>query len=432
MSTNTSGTYNTALGRQAFNSNSTGSYNVSLGYRAGYKSASGSNNIFLGTNAGYNESSSNKLYIDNTGDTTVPSSLTNSSTTALVYGDFASSPKILRTNSQFQIGDPATTGYKFPTARGTANQYLSTDGSGVLSWTSLAPVTTDWSTTGNASIVDGTNYIGTDAATDVDVAFRRKNLAAGKIGTTNTSFGLGALASNTGTNNTAHGVNALNATTSGTNNTALGYQAGNANVTGANNVLIGYQAGLINTTSGNINIGNQAGAAETTANKLYIENSNADANNALIYGEFDTNIVRANGQLQIGNPAVAGYALPTTRGTSGQVLQTDGSGATSWTSTTGVFPYSTTGSSTGVYNVALTQYTVRVFGSVSEVRLPTPIGNTGKVFVIIGSYGISSKTFSSVTGGIYDDVSNATITTISGSVRYTVQSDGTDWIVIGR
>lgn len=432
MSGNTTGTYNTAIGREALRINSTGSYNVGLGYKAGYSTAAlGSNNVFLGTYAGYNETGSNKLYIDNT---TFTAAGTNNATTSLIYGDFASSPKILRTNSQFQIGDPATTGYKFPTARGTANQYLSTDGSGVLSWTSLAPVTTDWSTTGNASIVDGTNYIGTDAATDVDVAFRRKNLAAGKIGTTNTSFGLGALASNTGTNNTAHGVNALNATTSGTNNTAVGYQAGNANVTGANNVLIGYQAGLVNTTSGNINIGNQAGAAETTANKLYIENSNADSNSALIYGDFGSNpkILRTNGQLQISNPATTGYALPITRGTSGQFLQTDGSGATSWASTTGVFPYSTTGSTTGVYNVALTQYTVRVFGGVSEVKLPTPIGNTGKVFVIIGSNGISSKTFSTAAGNIYDDVSAAFITTISGSVRYTVQSDGTDWIVIGR
>ena len=435
MGSNTSGIYNTAIGREALRINSTGSYNVSLGYKAGYSTAAlGSNNLFLGTNAGYNETGSNKLYIDNTGNTTAPSILANSSTTALIYGDFASSPKILRTNSQFQIGDPSGSGYVFPTARGTANQYLSTNASGVLSWTSLAAVSTDWSTTGNASIVDGTNYIGTDAATDVDVAFRRKNLAAGKIGTTNTSFGLGALASNTGTNNTAHGVNALNATTSGTNNTAVGYQAGNANLTGANNVLIGYQAGLVNTTSGNVNIGNQAGAAETTANKLYIENSNADANSALIYGDFGSNpkILRTNGQLQISNPATTGYALPTTRGTSGQFLQTDGSGATSWASTTGIFPYSTTGSSTGVYNVALTQYTVRVFGGVSEVKLPTPIGNTGKVFVIIGSNGISSKTFSTAAGNIYDDVSAAFITTISGSVRYTVQSDGTDWIVIGR
>ena len=333
MSGNTTGIYNTAIGREALRINSTGSYNVSLGYRAGYSTAAlGSNNVFLGTNAGYNETGSNKLYIDNTGNTTVPTSIANSSTTALIYGDFASSPKILRTNSQFQIGDPSGSGYVFPTTRGTVNQYLSTNASGVLSWTSLAAVSTDWSTTGNASIVDGTNYIGTDAATDVDVAFRRKNLAAGKIGTTNTSFGLGALASNTGTNNTAHGVNALNATTSGTNNTAVGYQAGNANLTGANNVLIGYQAGLVNTTSGNVNIGNQAGAAETTANKLYIENSNADANSALIYGDFGSNpkILRTNGQLQISNPATTGYALPTTRGTSGQVLQTDGSGGTSW------------------------------------------------------------------------------------------------------
>jgi hypothetical protein len=68
---------------------------------------------------------------------------------------------------------------------------------------------------------------------------------------------------------------------------------------------------------------------------LYIENSSADANSALIYGEFNTNIVRVNGTLQISNPATAnGYALPIVRGTSGQVLQTDGAGGTSWVTNT--------------------------------------------------------------------------------------------------
>jgi len=40
--------------------------------------------------------------------------------------------------------------------------------------------TNNWSITGNSNIVDGTNYLGTDASTNVDVAFRRNNAAAGK------------------------------------------------------------------------------------------------------------------------------------------------------------------------------------------------------------------------------------------------------------
>jgi len=39
----------------------------------------------------------------------------------------------------------------------------------------------------------------------------------------------------------------------------------------------------------------------------------------------------------------------------------------------------------GVYNIALTEYTVRVFNGVSEVRLPAAAGNIGKIFIVIGS-----------------------------------------------
>lgn len=112
-----------------------------------------------------------------------------------------------------------------------------------------------------------------------------------------------------------------------TGNTAVGFASLRNSLTGTNNVALGYEA-LRNTLgNGNIGIGFQAGRTETGSDKLYIENSNADANGALIYGDFNTNILRVNGQVQVGNPAVAGYAFPTSRGTNTQVLQTNGSGS---------------------------------------------------------------------------------------------------------
>lgn len=69
-------------------------------------------------------------------------------------------------------------------------------------------------------------------------------------------------------------------TTTGERNTFLGHQTGYNNVTGAGNIMIGYQAGYSNTSS----------------NKLYIENSSSAT--PLIYGEFDNDIVRINGQAQ--------------------------------------------------------------------------------------------------------------------------------------
>ncbi|MFT3794882.1 beta strand repeat-containing protein [Flavobacterium sp.] len=180
----------------------------------------------------------------------------------------------------------------------------------------------------------------------------------------NTAIGSGALNNETGANNTALGTSAGFENQTGTNNTYIGFEAGRyntfatnnntflgyqaglfstgsfnvalgsntlkANSATANNVAIGYNALTSNTGTGNVAIGYSAASAETGSNKLYIENTSANADGALIYGEFDNNIVRVNGTIQVGNPTVAGYAFPTVRGTNGQVLQTNGAGATSW------------------------------------------------------------------------------------------------------
>ncbi|NHM06363.1 hypothetical protein G4D82_03950 [Flavobacterium sp. CYK-4] len=157
-------------------------------------------------------------------------------------------------------------------------------------------------------------------------------------GSENTAIGSGAMFSNTTSNfNVAIGRQAMTSYNApflaNTGNTAVGFAALRNSVTGTNNVALGYEA-LRNTTgNGNIGIGFQAGRTETGSDKLYIENSNADANNALIYGDFSTNILRINGQVQVGNPTIAGYAFPTSRGSNTQVLQTDGAGATTWVNT---------------------------------------------------------------------------------------------------
>ncbi len=117
---------NVAIGYNALTTTSTGTNNTALGHSALNNLVTGSGNVAIGYQAGFSETTSNKLYISNSN--TTP-------TTSLIYGEFAPT-RILRTNSTFQIGDPATTGYVFPVARGTANQYLASDASGVLSWVS--------------------------------------------------------------------------------------------------------------------------------------------------------------------------------------------------------------------------------------------------------------------------------------------------------
>jgi hypothetical protein len=57
--------------------------------------------------------------------------------------------------------------------------------------------------------------------------------------TSNTAAGLGALAVNTGTLNTAFGSAALATNTTGGDNTAMGFEALRNNVVGCNNVAVG-------------------------------------------------------------------------------------------------------------------------------------------------------------------------------------------------
>jgi trimeric autotransporter adhesin len=130
-------------------------------------------------------------------------------------------------------------------------------------WIRIATGASGWLTTGNTDIVDGTNFIGTAAATNVDVAFRRNNLPAGKIGLTSTSFGVGALNVGATTNSTAFGTNALTLNT-GVNNVAFGNGTLAANVAGIQNTGIGNAALLLNTGSASTGIGFEALRANTT------------------------------------------------------------------------------------------------------------------------------------------------------------------------
>jgi hypothetical protein len=161
-------------------------------------------------------------------------------------------------------------------------------------------------------------------------------------GTENTALGSGALFSNSsGQYNVAVGRNSMT-TTNASYNTAVGFAALRQNSAGVNNTAIGYEAlrGVLG--SGNVGVGYQAGRLETGSNRLYIENSNADATTALIYGEFDNDILRVNGQVGVGVAPSAGNKLEvsgktkttnfqmTTGAAANYILQSDASGNATW------------------------------------------------------------------------------------------------------
>lgn len=190
MLNNTSGERNTVVGQSAMRLNSSGNRNTVIGEDALYRNISGSRNVAIGNNAGYNELGSDKLYIENT-----------NSNTPLIYGEFDTDK--VRINGELEVGNPTTTGYALPTADGTANQVLSTDGAGQLSFTNGASggSDADWfeegTTTAPTSITDdiytqGNVAIGktsADSPLDIEVTGTPANLIAMKMVDNSTGTG---------------------------------------------------------------------------------------------------------------------------------------------------------------------------------------------------------------------------------------------------
>ncbi|MEQ8908419.1 MAG: tail fiber domain-containing protein [Vicingaceae bacterium] len=306
---------NTAIGARALSLNSSGQNNVAIGTDAGNNNG-GVRNIFLGYQAGMNETGNDNLYIENS-----------NSTTPLIYGDFANdSLKVYGTLSVDSAKDGS--GYTFPGADGTTNQYLQTDGSGNVSWANTTTDTLDRIVANSSSYALVKNggfdiWLNTQpfyqfSQDRIGIHFNDRNVALGErarsmqTGTDNTSVGYVALEGGTGGGNVAVGAFALS--------------LGNSNSVG-----LGYGAGRNNTGSGNVFLGYQAGLNETGSNKLYIENSNSST--PLIYGDFANDSLKVYGTLSVDSAKDgSGYTFPGADGNPLDVLQTDGSGNLSWAS----------------------------------------------------------------------------------------------------
>lgn len=92
-----------------------------------------------------------------------------------------------------------------------------------------------------------------------------------------------------------------------------------------------------------------------------------------------------------------------------------------------------TNTSTGAFMLSESHYTLRIFDGISNILLPNPSSCQGRIYILIGTNGISNKNIT-VSGGasVYNDVSNQNVNMISANQRYQIQSDGTSWIVIGN
>lgn len=298
------------------------------------------------------------------------------------------------------IASPAT-GLLIYQTDGVANFYYY-DGS---QWLMMLDANRGWSTTGNANLVDGTNFIGTTDLVPLTLKVNNEksglidpinsittfgyqsgyvNTAAnstffgnlsGKANTTgtgNSAFGSSSLTiCNTGTNNSAFGTLTLTANTTGFDNSAFGYNALKTNITGAQNTAMG--SGALFTSTGN---GNSAFGQ----NSLY-------TNGAGTYNSgFGVNSLRLSttGSRNVGQ----GY-LSLEHNTTGS--DNTGIGYNAGVTNTTGSNNTCIGSGSNVGGVALTNATALGYSSTVSSSNCLVLGGSGANLVKVG-FGVSSPT----------------------------------------
>jgi hypothetical protein len=190
----------------------------------------------------------------------------------------------------------------------------------------------------------------------------------------------------------------------------VGFQSGNRNTTGSNSVFVGFQSGYDNLTgSNNTALGHEAGPTVdglTNATAIGYQ-AKVSVSNALVLGGTGANAVSVG----------IGTATPTSPLTLAGTL---------------AVPYLEAST-----NLTLSgqHQTVRRTGACSAITLPSPTGCRGRLYTLINSAQGGNVTLAlGVTGNypIQDDALNSAITSLASRQRLTVQSDGTQWIVISR
>ena len=344
----TNGMFNVANGFQALYSNTTGYNNVANGYRVLYNNTTGYNNVANGSYA---------LYWNTTGEDNVASGKDALYSNTTGYNNVASGWYALRNN---------TTGIN-NTASGSATLEDNTTGNGntalgsfALCWnttgsynTAIGRVTLSSNITGSYNIGLGTSAlaINTKGHGNIGVGYRSlfNNgwfssdsigfvLSAGSVRDNNTplyskygniGIGLRAIYSNkTGNNNIGIGTSTMDSTTTGGSNVAIGHGTMRNNTTGGNNTVMGFRAGdSIITGNYNVVIGNRARVDNTDAQGQIVIGARAKGmeDYSVVLGDSLTiQKTYLHGTVNIDRK----YILPSTAGTSGQVLKYPAAGKT--------------------------------------------------------------------------------------------------------
>jgi len=279
LANNTTGWQNTAIGTNALLSNTTGPWNLAVGYGALQNSVTGSQNTALGYVSLFNN-------------------ISGSYNSAVGFNSLANNTD---GNNNVANGHSAlisNTGGDNNVGLGHYALRENTNGSNnvaIGSFASYSQAGAVW----NVAIGTNALYSNTESVANIAIGHEALYSNTGNINNENVAIGHEALRNANASANIGIGSNAMINNTGIGANIAIGSNTLVNNEVGGNNVVIGHSAGNLNNGSNNIFLGSASGGSETGSNKLYIESSNANANNALIYGEFDNDLLRVNGNLEI-------------------------------------------------------------------------------------------------------------------------------------
>ena len=192
----TTGYGNTSIGAEAVANIATGSDNTAIGNQT-LRNATSSNNTILGASAGNAiTTGSNNTMIGRGADVALG---TLSNATAIGYGSTVS------TNNTIQLGNTSVTNIKtsgtitagtitYPNTDGTANQVLTTNGSGALTWTTpTGGVTASGGVANTLPKFTSATALGASSITDdgTNISFSNKTVAGGSAAVNSASIAAG-------------------------------------------------------------------------------------------------------------------------------------------------------------------------------------------------------------------------------------------------
>jgi len=204
MASNTSGWLNTAVGKEVLNGNTTGSLNTAIGAEAFRNNTTGSSNIAIGYQALQNNFSGSSNIAIGSGADVASNNLTNAIAIGAGANVAASNTVQIGNNSISNVKTSGTItagGVTYPNTDGTANQILTTNGAGALTWANPNTTVTASNITGSTlaanvinSSLTGVGTITSGTWNGTTIALANGGTGATTAAAARTNLGLGTAA----------------------------------------------------------------------------------------------------------------------------------------------------------------------------------------------------------------------------------------------